>query len=168
VTGTGIHTGTGMRGLLQRIRGADRERGTIAPLIIAFIVVIVMLLVVVTDAAQLWIYQRGLHSLADGASLQAANALDKTAIYEDGVDQTIELNRELAQQAVNDYVSVAKSDDAASSEGIECAAAINGTGTRVTVTCNGNAKLPIVGFVTNGRSEVPVQSDATAETFADD
>lgn len=158
---------TGGRGPLERIRRGGRERGTISPLIIAFGTTIVMLLVVVTDAAQLWVYQRGLHSLADGASLQAANALDKTAIYTGGVDDAIELNQELAQQAVNEYVSVASADDAASSEGIQCTAAIIGAaGTQVRVTCNGTAKLPIIGYVTNGRSEVDVESNATAETFA--
>ncbi|GAB3401571.1 hypothetical protein GCM10027569_06790 [Flindersiella endophytica] len=135
-------------------------------MIIAFGTTIIMLLVVVTDAAQLWVYQRGLHSLADGASLEAANALDKTKIYQSGVGNEIELSQELAQQSVNDYISIAKSDNAASSEGIQCAAAVNGAGTQVTVTCNGNAKLPIIGFVTNGRTEVPVESDATAQTFA--
>jgi uncharacterized membrane protein len=149
---------------VKRIRRGGRERGTISPLIIAFGTTIIMLLVVVTDAAQLWVYQRGLHSLADGASLEAANALDKTAIYEGGVDDQIELSQELAQQAVNDYIAIAKTDDAASSEGITCVAAVNAAGTQVTVTCNGNAKLPIVGFVTSGRTEIPVESDATAET----
>jgi uncharacterized membrane protein len=159
---TGKH---GKHGSLKRIRRGGRERGTISPLIIAFGTTIIMLLVVVTDAAQLWVYQRGLHSLADGASLEAANALDKSAIYTGGVDDTIELSQELAQQAVNDYISIAASNDAASSEGIQCTAAVIAT-TQVRVTCNGNAKLPIVGYVTNGRSEVPVESDATAETFA--
>lgn len=151
---------------LKRIRRGGRERGTISPLIIAFGTTIIMLLVVVTDAAQLWVYQRGLHSLADGASLEAANALDKTSIYENGVDDEIELSQALAQQSVNDYVAIAASDDAASSEGVQCTAAVNVAGTQVTVTCNGNAKLPIIGFVTNGRTEVPVESDATAQTFA--
>jgi uncharacterized membrane protein len=157
----------GRHGSLKRIRRSGRERGTISPLIIAFGATIIMLLVVVTDAAQLWVYQRGLHSLADGASLEAANAIDKSAIYTGGVDETIELSQELAQQAVNEYVSIAASGDAASSEGVQCTAAVIGT-TQVRVTCNGNAKLPIVGYVTNGRSEVPVESNATAQTFRSD
>lgn len=157
-----------MRALLRRIRRRGGERGTIAPLIIAFGVAIIMLLVVVTDAAQLWVYQRGLHSLADGASLDAANAIDKSSLYSQGIpdDDKIAISAELAQEAVNNYVAIATADDAASSEGVECTVAVGAGGTEVTVTCNGLAKLPIVGYVTEGQSEVPVQSSATAQTFS--
>jgi uncharacterized membrane protein len=162
----------GMQALLQRVQRNQRlrrlrrdgERGSISPLIIAFGATIIMLLVVVTDAAQLWVYQRGLHSIADGASLQAANALDKSSLYSEGVDDTIEIDLGLAQQAVNDYVATATASDAASSEGVTCTADLP-TVTDVRVTCNGTAELPLVGFVTNGRSEIPVESEATARTF---
>ena len=152
-----------MRDLLARLR-RRREHGTIMPLVIGFGVIIILLLVVVTDASQLWVYQRGLHSIADGASLEAANSLDPAAIYDGGVTDTIELNQGLAQAAVNQYVQ--ESAGSASSGGVTCTAALVNGGAQVTVTCNGHAQLPIVGFITNGRSEVPVSSAATAQTFS--
>jgi Putative Flp pilus-assembly TadE/G-like len=147
-----------MRRRLTRDRSA--ERGSIAPLIIGFGVSLILLTVVVFDASQVWIYQRGLHSIADGASLEAANALDAESVYGGGgIGDSLELDEAEANARVDAYTA---------NMDVSCDAAVSGDGHQVTVACDGVATLPILSSWLGAMGEVGVESQATAETFTSD
>lgn len=147
----------GIRGIADRLRSAA-ERGSITPLIIGFGVTLILMTVVVFDASQVWIYQRGLHAIADGASLEAANALDADAVYSGGISgDRIELDEQEANVLVDQYTA---------GMDLECEAAVSADGHQVTVVCDGVAELPIISSWLGATGDVGVQSQATAETFA--
>lgn len=148
----------------DRLRRAGAERGSILPLVIGFGVSLVMLSVVVLDTSQAWIYRRTLHSIADGASLDAANSLDPAVIYGDGVvGDTVALSEPIAQQAVNDYVAALQAIDTGHADDVDCAVDVAG-GDEVTVTCTGEFTLPILGFLSNDLATQEMSGSATAQT----
>jgi len=132
--------------------------------VIGFGVSLVMLSVVVLDTSQAWIYRRTLHSIADGASLQAANALDPAVIYGDGVvGETVAISEPIAEQVVDDYVAALQRLDTGHADGVSCDADVVG-GDEVTVTCTGEFTLPILGFLAADLATQEMTGSATAQT----
>lgn len=149
---------------MRQLRRPDRprkERGSITPLIIGFGISLILLTAVVFDASQVWIYQRGLHALADGASLEAANALDADSVYSgDGIGDSIRLDEQAAHDRVQAYIAQVQPERA------NCLNVdVTDDGEQVTVSCDGTAKLPIISSALGAVGDVGVQSQATAETF---
>jgi uncharacterized membrane protein len=60
---------------------AERERGSVAPMMIGFLMILVLLLVVVIGASKAFLVQRQLASAADAATLAGADGFDTSDIY---------------------------------------------------------------------------------------
>lgn len=139
-------------------RPPPNERGQLLPLVIGFGIIILLLCTVVFDAAQVFVYRRALHAIADGAALAATNGINKAAIYSSGVSDRVELSQQLAEDEVRRYVADG------GYQSLTCAANVGAT--QVTVACNGTVELPIVNSISSGLGRVRVDVASTAETFA--
>jgi len=142
----------------RRTTAAADERGQLLPLIIGFGIIILLLCAVVFDAAQAFVYRRGLNAIADGAALAATNGVDKAAIYEGGVADRVILSQQLAQEEVDAYIA------AGNYQSLDCVAGVGAA--EVTVTCDGTVILPIMNAVSGNQGRVDIRVQANAETFA--
>jgi hypothetical protein len=81
------------------------QRGTATLLIIGFAMVLLMMTAVVVDASAAYLQRQGLDTLADGASLTAADAgASGSEVYGDGLDADLHLDPGLARAAVLGYL----------------------------------------------------------------
>lgn len=62
------------------------ERGQTSVLVVGLALVVAMLVAVVVDASAAYLQRQGLHSLADGAALAAADAVAAESVYTGGLD----------------------------------------------------------------------------------
>lgn len=143
-----------------RSRLPSGEQGQTLPLIIGFGIGIILLCSVVFDVSQAFVYRRALHAIADGAALAATNGINEAQIYQSGVQDRVVISSRLAQAEVQQYLA------AGDYQSVTCNADVVGGGTEVTVTCRGFATLPIANTLTNGQGRIPIQVQASAETFA--
>jgi uncharacterized membrane protein len=60
---------------------SSRERGSVAPMMIGFLMILVLLLVVVVGASKAFLVQRQLAAAADAATLAGADGFDTSDIY---------------------------------------------------------------------------------------
>ena len=58
----------------------------------------------VTDASAAYLQHSGLDTVADGAALAGAEALNEELVYQQGLGQTPDLDPDLARQHVRDYL----------------------------------------------------------------
>jgi len=65
----------------RALAGTDRERGSVAPMMIGFLMILVLLLVVVIGASKAFLVQRQLAAAADAATLAGADGFDTSEIY---------------------------------------------------------------------------------------
>ena len=91
----------------MRARGGARrgEAGQATVMIIGFVVVLVMLVVVVVDASAAYLRRQSLSSLADGAALAAADAIEGEQVYTRGLGQRASVDPEQARSFVESYLS---------------------------------------------------------------
>ncbi len=68
------------------------ETGSIAPLVIGFLLVIVVLVAVVVDASAAYLRRQDLNALADAAALAATDGLQGEAVYTHGLDERLEID----------------------------------------------------------------------------
>jgi uncharacterized membrane protein len=80
------------------------ERGQTTVLIIGFALVAVLLVVVVVDASAAYLRRQRPDTLADGASLAAAQAVDERQVYTHGIDQRLALDPGAARAEVTAYL----------------------------------------------------------------
>ena len=86
----------------RRPRGDD---GQLVLLIIGFVLVTALLVTVVVNASRLFLMQRSLSGLTDGAAVAAAQAVDEAAFYTGGLDAgTVPLDDRAAAALVQDYL----------------------------------------------------------------
>lgn len=132
----------------QRLRG---ERGTMIPLYVLFIMIAVALLTIVLDTTQVYLQRRALQGVADGASLAAADGIDVSNLYDEGLDEEgrVELVRSQAAAAVANYESIVNRPATASHHRVNCDVG-DIQANRVQVVCNRKAILPIVNYVSQG------------------
>jgi putative Flp pilus-assembly TadE/G-like protein len=90
-----------------RRRGAARrgEAGQVTVMIIGFVVVLVMLFAVVVDASAAYLRRQSLSSLADGAALAAADAIEGEQVYTRGLGQRAVVDPDQARWLVESYLS---------------------------------------------------------------
>ena len=138
------------------------------PLYVIFAGVILGLITVVADSTQVYIYQRYLHSLADGAALAAADGIDEAGIYTGGLGegQSVKLAEEHARRKVAEYMSKVEYRDSHQRTARCALGGIQGARV-VTVQCQGSTALPLANWVTAGTfgNRVTVTSEASAEAF---
>lgn len=78
------------------------ERGSITVMTIGFVTIIGLLLVVVVNASDAYLERQDLSNIADGAALNAADALSADAYYQ---TQTLALDDSAARVAAADYAA---------------------------------------------------------------
>ena len=84
---------------------ARDQRGQMSVMIVGFALVIMLAIAAVTDASAAYLQHSGLDTVADGAALAGAEALNEELIYQQGLGQTPDLDPDLARQRVRDYLS---------------------------------------------------------------
>jgi uncharacterized membrane protein len=85
-------------------RTSDDE-GTVSLLIVFFALIIAALITVIVDASTVFLAERQLQSLADGAAAAAAQQADLGAIYQGSATDTLPLSQEGVTAAVSSYLA---------------------------------------------------------------
>jgi hypothetical protein len=80
------------------------ERGQMSVMIIGFALVVIAAIAAITDASSAYLQHSGLDTVADGAALAGADALNEPLVYEQGLGETPGLDPELARERVGDYL----------------------------------------------------------------
>lgn len=78
------------------------ERGSVTPMIAGFFVLLAVMVAVVVDASAAYLQRSGLDSVADGAALTAATALNGDPVYTSGA---WEVDEPTARAAVEAYLA---------------------------------------------------------------
>lgn len=161
--GLGRHAAAGMR-LAWRGKRRDAEQGQMAMMILGFGLVILMLITVVIGASQVFVYQRAIHSAADGAALAGTNGIDTSAIYTGGVGDEVILDPVAVRGAVRAYVNQLRNSEQGVRD-FDCPEGeVSVDGSVVTVVCRGVVQVPLVGSVIpNG--QISVDAVASSEAF---
>jgi len=146
-------------------RFRDDESGQLIVLVLGFGVVILLLMTVVIGASKYFLYQRSLHSIADGAALAGTNGIDDDAIYRGGVGEQVELDPAAVEREVQEYVRVTRGFDVL--RDFSCQTADVTTAGVVTVDCNGTVEMPFVNSITSGGSggRIPVAVTASSQAL---
>ena len=79
------------------------ERGQASLLIVGFAIVAIMMVAVVVDASAAYLRRAGLHSLADGAALAAADGIQGRQVYEGGLGERAQIDPAVARRYVAEY-----------------------------------------------------------------
>jgi Flp pilus assembly protein TadG len=131
------------------------QRGQISLLIIGFAVILLSLVAVVVDASQVMLLRRSLSSLADGAALSAAQSVAEDALYS-GAGDYLPLDERRARAEVQRYLRASPIPVQVLQVDVQ--------GDRVTVWLSAQARLPLVGVVTEGFAETTVTARASARS----
>lgn len=85
--------------------GPERdESGQMSLMIIGFMLVVMLAVAAVTDASAAYLQHSGLATVADGAALAGADALDQQVIYRRGLRETPALDRGVAEERIRAYL----------------------------------------------------------------
>lgn len=133
------------------MRSRDDD-GQVTLLIIIYTLVAAAMVIVAVDASAFFLAQRGLSSVADGAAVSAAQALDADALYAGRADDELPLEEAGVRAAVAGYL--ADRELGAAYPTLEIAAA-NTDGATVTVTLTYDKKLPFLALVSSISSAFP-------------
>lgn len=79
------------------------EAGQTTLLLVGFMIVAVLVVAVALDASAAYLRRQGLDSLADGAALAAADAVQSRQVYEGGLGERAEIDPLVAEVLVADY-----------------------------------------------------------------
>ncbi len=80
------------------------EHGQVSLMIIGFLLVLTMAIAAITDATAAYLQHSDLDTVADGAALAGADALDEQVAYGFGVGGTPALDPALAEIRIRDYL----------------------------------------------------------------
>jgi len=80
------------------------ERGQVTVMIVGFAFILMVLVAVVTDASAAYLQHSGLDTIADGAALTGADALDRNAVYNGGLGDEPQLDPVAAKAAIEQYL----------------------------------------------------------------
>lgn len=138
----------------RRMRGSDADRGSVMLLALGFIVICLLAVAVVVDASAMFLRHRSLQSVADGAALAGAQAIDLEAYYRRGADYRVQLDPLQVHRAVQEYVRSA-APSGATLESVEL------VGRTVIVRMRTEVRPPFSGWLTpGGAHDVRVESGA--------
>jgi uncharacterized membrane protein len=127
------------------MRRSDDD-GTITILVIFFGVIIAGLVTVIVDASTVFLAERQLQAIADGAAAAAAQRADVAAIYQGDSSDTLPLSPSEVSTAVNDYVTL-PAHQAHECAGTEQILNASTDGQTVTVELRCQVPLPFVNLV---------------------
>lgn len=80
------------------------ESGSIAPLVIGFMLVVAVLVAVVVDASAAYLRRQSLDATADAAALAATDGLQGERVYTEGLGRTAEIDPQAARAYVAAYL----------------------------------------------------------------
>ncbi|MGN6334076.1 MAG: pilus assembly protein TadG-related protein [Motilibacteraceae bacterium] len=139
------------------------DDGQLTVLIIGFTAILLALVAVVTDASRVFLVQRALSSLADGAAVAAAGGADEEQLYAQGPPEAdgaaVPLDPAAVQDALASYL--ADADAAARFPQLQDAAAAT-DGRTATVTLAARVDLPFTGLFPGLADGWPVTVSASA------
>lgn len=115
------------------------EAGQATVMIIGFVVLLVMMVAVVVDASAAYLRRQSLGSLADGAALAAADAIEGEQVYTRGLGQRATVDPGQARSFVASYLS----STGAHSVYPGLAAVVGTSGDRVVVRLSAPLDLPL-------------------------
>lgn len=81
------------------------EAGSIAPLVIGFMLVVAVLVAVVVDASAAYLRRQSLNATADAAALAATDGLQGEQVYTEGLGRTAEIDPQAARAYVAAYLA---------------------------------------------------------------
>jgi uncharacterized membrane protein len=151
--------------VLSRARGPDDE-GQITLLLIGYAAVAVVLVVVGVDVSAVFLARRALASTADAAALDAARAVDRTAVYAGavgGCGTALPLDAEAARVRADDVVADDAGDLRTAFRRL-APADVTVAGGTVTVHLSGRAKVPfgrLLAALLPGHDDGAVDIDVT-------
>lgn len=131
--------------------------GSVMTLAIGLFVVVVSLCTLGADVSSLWVTRHGLDSVADGAALAAAQAVDAEVIYRHGLTSPVRLNPVLAKEKVTAYVTAANAK--ARFVGLRIRS-VNVTNSRVHVELQCAPDLPFGYLVPSGGGVILASAEA--------
>ena len=123
---------------MRRPRGDD---GTILVLTLGFAGILVVLVAVVVNVSAVVLAKRGVASAADGAAVSAAQALDLSTVYEQGLGSEIPLDPSAAVERVLAYQDSAQS----AQPGLRLQVRVEGTTAVVTGVRRVTPPFPVLG-----------------------
>jgi hypothetical protein len=135
----------------SKVRGSVKpdERGQVTVMIVGFAFILMVLIAVVTDASAAYLQHSGLDTVADGAALTGADALDTNAVYHGGIGDAPPLDPVAARAAIEKYL-------------VDTGAYARYPGLRPEVQVNGNQVTVVVHAPLDLPLNVPgVQNTAT-------
>ena len=139
---------------MRRPRGDD---GTVLVLVLGLALLLLVLVGVVADVSTAVLARRSVASAADGAAVQAAQALDEDRFYADGVAEGVPLSPSGVVERVAAYEALAQADQ----PGLRLVGDVEGTGTAV-VTASRTVRLPFRRWLGAGTVEVRAEARARA------
>lgn len=89
------------------MKDMKQERGSVLTLGIGLFVIVVAICSIGADVCSVWVTRHGLDSVADGAALSAAQAVDEAYVYQHGLGTPVHLSQSLARKRVASYVVAA-------------------------------------------------------------
>jgi Putative Flp pilus-assembly TadE/G-like len=115
------------------------DRGSTLLLTLGFVVIAVLLVLGVTAVSRVFLHDRALTALADGAAISAASAIDEAAVYEGRSPDLLPLATEHVAQRVTAYL-----DDAEATGRFQSLQLVEAStdGTTVTVRLSATVDLP--------------------------
>jgi hypothetical protein len=90
-------------------RRQREESGQMAIMICGFFLIIVLLIAVVTDSSAAYLQRSGLNTVADGAALAGADAIDENPFYTGS--KSPPLDPEAADKRIIDYLTSTKAGE---------------------------------------------------------
>ena len=93
---------------MSRRHVRDAEAGTITLLTLGFVMIGLLLIVVVVDVSAVFNARKGLLSECDAVALKAAQSLDVGALYAQGAHETLPINQDMVDSAVEDAAGMAQ------------------------------------------------------------
>jgi uncharacterized membrane protein len=132
-----------------RRRGDD---GSISLLIVFYMLIAAAMVVVAIDASAFFLAQRGLSSVADGAAVSAAQALDEDALYAGRAGDELPLDAAGVRAAVAGYLT---DRELASTYPTLQVAEASTDGETVTVTLTYDKELPFLALVSALTNAIP-------------
>ena len=135
----------------------SNEQGSVLMAATGLFVVVVALCSVGADVCSVWVTRHGLDSVADGAALSAAQAVDSAYVYQHGLRDPVFLSQSLAQKRVSQYVTSAHVKDRFPGFRIR---SIKVSQTRVYVELQAQADVPFGYLIPKGTSVVRAAAEA--------
>jgi len=142
--------------------GRSADSGSVLVLGLGLVLVALLVAGVVVDASRLFLAQRTLASLADGAALRAAHDVDLAALYASRPAGALPLSGRTVLADVDAYVRAQAQANGTGQVHVVTAQVNGGT---VTVTLEMDQHLPLLGTIVGQPEVTPVTATATASTW---